>query len=109
MRKFASVLLHRVGWLRLLMEAGRRVIKRVGGRKLALEALATGARAAIKDALRQRRRSNTLPTLSTLSRSIFHVHLFPAIGYKINLNLIVRYCNQLQKLHIVKTCYLIFK
>lgn len=36
------------GHSRLLIEAGRRVIKCVGGRKLALEAIATGARASIK-------------------------------------------------------------
>lgn len=74
MRKFASVLLASRGqpdsYSRLLIEAGRRVIKCVGGRKLALEALATGARAPIKDSDRQRRRLNTLAALSTRSRSI---------------------------------------
>lgn len=48
--------------LRLLIDAGRRVIKSVGARKLALEAIATGAHAD----QRNRQKGTALPTTSLL-------------------------------------------
>lgn len=47
--------------LRLLIDAGRRVIKSVGARKLALEAIATGAHADQRNRRKRHRSANNQP------------------------------------------------